>query len=566
MVASVNAIDLVAPAAEDVQQTFCATLVDQWIRCGMTHAVIAPGSRSTPMALALVERTPLTVHIALDERSAAFIALGIGAATGVPAAVLCTSGTAATHFHAAVVEADLAGVPMLLLTADRPPELHGVGASQTIDQLQLYGTSANFFGAGVPTAGGATSWRMLANIAWSSPQPAHLNLMFREPLLGRCGELPEPIEAAERAVAVGRGELRVEQLDHARGIIVAGRGIDRPDVVDQLAAALGWPILADPRSGCRGKLHAVTAFDSLLRHDGFAADHRPDVVLHLGEPPASKVLGQWLQASGATHLQVLPRDVVIDPLGLMSHTVIGSVGDVLSPLVSAVDSARAASVLGGGSATPWWSRWRHAEERAQQAINDFLGALPALTEPYVARILTGREGPLVVSSSMPIRDVEWFGLADQRATVLANRGANGIDGVIATAIGVSAGSGRVTTALLGDVAFVHDSSSLAALHRRDVEVKMVVVDNDGGGIFSFLPQAAELGDATFERLFGTPHDTDVLGLARAHRLRTHEATTAGELRDAVAQPGNCVVRVPTQRAANEEVHHQLNAAVAAALG
>jgi 2-succinyl-5-enolpyruvyl-6-hydroxy-3-cyclohexene-1-carboxylate synthase len=289
------------------------------------------------------------------------------------------------------------------------------------------------------------------------------------------------------------------------------------------------------------------------------------VVLHLGEPPASKVLGQWLQSSGASHLQVLSRDVVIDPLQMMSHTVIGSIGEVLAPLVDTVGRP-SRGAFGAASGTPWWSRWHHAEERAQQAISDVLGEMPTLTEPSVARILTASEGPLVVSSSMPIRDVEWFGLADQRASVLANRGANGIDGIIATGIGVSAGSGRVTRVLLGDVAFVHDSSSLAALQRRDVEVKMVVIDNDGGGIFSFLPQAAELGDATFERLFGTPHGTDVLALARAHHVRAHQAGTAGELRDALALPGNCVVRVPSGRAANVQVHQELHAAVAGALG
>jgi 2-succinyl-5-enolpyruvyl-6-hydroxy-3-cyclohexene-1-carboxylate synthase len=355
----------------DVQVTFCATLVDQWIDMGMQHAVVAPGSRSTPMALALAARTDLQVHVAHDERTAAFMALGVGLSTGVPAALLCTSGTAAAHFHAAVIEADLSGVPMIVLTADRPPELQGVGAPQTIDQVELYGDVVRLFAdLGVPDAEATAAWRGTAVNAWLAacgidPGPVHLNLPFREPLVGHIGELPAldpgfegPDDEVWFMTRLSMEELAA-MLTAPRGVVVAGNGVDDPDAAGALAAALGWPILADPRSGCRRLRAAVCAFDPLLRDAGFAAANRPDVVLHLGEPPASKVLGQWLQASGAVHVQVHPQGRTIDPLGIVTERVYGSVGTVceaLTPLVAApADST-------------WLAGWMAAESAAQSTL------------------------------------------------------------------------------------------------------------------------------------------------------------------------------------------------------
>jgi 2-succinyl-5-enolpyruvyl-6-hydroxy-3-cyclohexene-1-carboxylate synthase len=548
-------------AAEHVQATFCATLVDEWIRCGLRHVVIAPGSRSTPMALALAARNELSVQVAHDERCAAFIALGIGLHDGAPAALLCTSGTAATHFHAAVVEAGLSHVPMLVLTADRPPELHGVGAPQTIDQTRLYGSAAEFFDPGVASADGQRWWRRLARDTWHCARPAHLNLMFREPLVGVAGPLP-PTDNVDVTTTLDGGvdawvETVAASLPEVRGVVVAGRGVDDPAAVESLAAALGWPILADPRSGCRGLVNSVCAADALLRHEAFAAAHRPAVVLHLGEPPASKVVNQWLQASGAVHHQVLPGGGVIDPSRIMSTSLHKPVGLAVRALSERIDAA---------TTTPWQARWRHAERAAQDVFDALcLGESVALTEPAVARVVSQTEGPLVVSSSMPIRDIEWFGHPTQRATVRSNRGANGIDGVIATAIGVGLASSQPVTVLLGDVAFLHDSSSLVALARRPVTVRIVVVDNDGGGIFSFLPQAAALEPERFETLFGTPHGADVLALGAAHGIAGIDAGTADELRAALTSEQTVVIRVRSDRVANVSHHAELNAAVCAAL-
>ena len=556
----------------DAQVTFCATLVDQWIRMGMRHAVVAPGSRSTPMALALAGRSDIETHVVHDERSAAFVALGIGLATGVPAALLCTSGTAATHFHAAVVEADLSGVPLLVLTADRPPELQGVGAPQTIDQTALYGDVVRRFAdAGVPDIAQFDEWRWLAAEWWLATSgveagPVHVNLPFREPLVGDVGELPEPVEIiAEDGDGWFLSPREPAELaaliDQHRGVIVAGRGVDRPDAVGALAAALGWPVLAEPRSGCRHLPQAVCAFDPLLRHRPFAADHLPTVVLHLGEQPASKVLGQWLfesHAAGAVHVHVHPQQRTIDPLAIISERVYGDIGavcDVLAPLVK------------GATGTPWLARWRHAEGRAQAAIAAVVDddeAAGRLTEPAVARNLSTTGTRLVLSSSMPVRDVEWFGAASG-TQVHSNRGANGIDGVISTGIGVAIGSDAPTVVLLGDVAFCHDQSALTALAARQLALTLVVVDNDGGGIFSFLPQATTLTTERFEQLFGTPHGTDVVAVARAHGLGARTVDSCVDLAVAISDREATVVRVVSNRGANVADHDRIHAAVAAAL-
>jgi len=551
-------------APEDVQATFCATLVDQWVQMGLRHAVIAPGSRSTPMALALTARADLSIQIAHDERSAAFIALGVGLATRVPAALLCTSGTAATHFHAAVVEADLSGVPLLVLTADRPPELQGIGAPQTIDQVRLYGRVVRrYVDAGVANARDAAEWRASAAEWWSSATgrnagPVHVNLPFREPLVGVAGELPGPLSVANHASAEDSSAdvaALASAMSGQRGAIVGGAGVDDAAAVELLASALRWPVLADPRSGCRHLPQAVSCFDAMLRDPVFAAGHRPTVVLHLGEAPASKVFGQWLQSGDALHAHVHTHPRTIDPLHLVTQRIVGRPSHVCRELAARVSNGA------GGS---WLDDWCRAETASQAAIDHTVEPSP-LSEPMVARILSALDAQLVVSSSMPIRDVEWFGQPGSTTTVYSNRGANGIDGVIATAIGVAVGSGRHTVALLGDVAFCHDQSSLTALAARRLPLTLVVVDNDGGGIFSFLPQAATLPTERFEQLFGTPHGTDIVAVARAHGLGARTVTTADELRAALADAAVAVVRVPSERASNVLQHQRLNAAVAAAL-
>lgn len=529
--------------------TACATLVDEWIRCGVRHAVVAPGSRSTPMAIALAARAELALHIVHDERVAAFVALGLGL-DRVPAVLLCTSGTAAVNFHPAVVEAGLSNVPMIVATADRPPELRGIGSPQTIDQLDLYRSSVRWFhDARVPDEADPLSWRPLAQRVFSNAEagPVHLNLPFREPLIGVADELPEPIGAPlpeQRGIAAN-GPLE-NRFDKQRGIIVAGGRHEVPATeIELLAARLGWPVLADPSSGCRSFGQSVTAFDSLLRHADFARAHAPEVVVRFGRAPASKVLSQWITASGAPVLQV-GGPGAIDPE--RNVAAVCSVGDLVT--------------LSGASGTPWLARWRHANELAETAIDTALAEMP-LSEPGVARTIASSladDVDLVVASSMPVRDLEWFGGPDARAH--SNRGANGIDGVMSTALG-RALSGRPTAVLLGDIAFAHDSNALLGLPARGVDLRVVVIDNDGGGIFSFLPQATALTSERFEQLFGTPHGTNIEALAAAHGVAVRTVSTLRELAAAVQAQGPSVTRVVTDRAENVRHHDLLNAAVAA---
>jgi 2-succinyl-5-enolpyruvyl-6-hydroxy-3-cyclohexene-1-carboxylate synthase len=568
----------------DVQATFAATLVDEWVRGGVVHAVVSPGSRSTPLALALAadERVALDVH--LDERSAAFSALGIGLATGVPAVLLCTSGTAAANLHPAVVEAHQARVPLLVVTADRPPELQAFGAPQTIDQTHLYGGAVRWFAEpGVAEAATAATWRSLAARAvleatGSPAGPVHLNLAFRDPLVGVPGPLPEgrPGDAPwhrrlEPAAPDAEGVAALAAaLAGRRGVVLAGGGAGSdPDAVTALAAALGWPVLADPRSGCRVPAPTtVAAADALLRHAGFAAGHRPEVVLRLGSPPASKVVGSWLPDAG-------PRTFVVERDGAWLDP------DRGSELVVAGDPGRwARALLGTVPAEPvdggaWLGSWARAEAAAQAAIAATVSGGSAL-EPAVARTVAGclpDGATLFVSSSMPVRDLEWYAAPRTGLRVLANRGANGIDGVLSTAVGVAAAAARNggghTAVLIGDLAFLHDANGLLGLAVRDLDLTIVVVDNRGGGIFSFLPQRRDVAPERFEQLFGTPQGVDVAELAAVHGLpavTVHDlALLGGTVAGLVRAPGTQVVVVPSDRAANVAEHDHLHAAVHAAL-
>jgi 2-succinyl-5-enolpyruvyl-6-hydroxy-3-cyclohexene-1-carboxylate synthase len=535
----------------EAQATFCATLVDEWVRCGLTDAVVCPGSRSTPMTLALAADDRVRTHVHHDERSGSFMALGLAAAAGRPVVVVTTSGTAVVQLHAAAVEADLAGVPLLLCTADRPPELRDVAAPQTVDQLHLFGRSLRFFtDPGVVDPSQAGTWRSLAARTWAEattawPGPVQLNLPFREPLVGERGPLPPgrgdgPWHARLRT-ARSTPVLDVD-VAAARGIVVAGRGTGDPDAVVDLAARLGWPLLADASSGCAGP-GAIDGFDPILR-SAFADRARPDVVLRSGGMPASKVLAQWLDA-------VAPEEIVIAPEGWWpdpAHRAAVMIDDV--PGVPE----------GHEPVAEWRQAWETTAALAAGAIDAVLADEP-LSEPGVARHLTRSLPPgsaLVVSSSMPVRDVEWFGVGRRGLRVLANRGANGIDGVVSTAVGVAL-SGVRTTLLIGDVAFLHDSNGLLRLADRDVDLTVVVLDNDGGGIFSFLPQRTDLPADRFERLFGTPHGLDLVALARAHGVEAHRVDTVEALD---WKPGVRVQVVTTDRDANVALHDRLNAAVA----
>lgn len=535
------------------------------------------------MAIAIVRDTRLTVEIFHDERSAAFCALGIAKSTGVPAVLLCTSGTAAVHFHAAVVEAHHGAVPMLVCTADRPPELHGIGAPQTIDQQNLYGTAVRLFrDAGVPDDADRDGWRALGRECFvasmgsgpgtPTPGPVQLNLPFREPLVGTVGELP-PSESPNRTDAsvvrsAREGGERIAALSTGRrGVVIAGGGC--PADVLELATVLGWPVFADVRSEARGRQGwpLVSAFDPILRARDFADRHRPEVVLRFGEPPASKVLGQWCAASGAEIIQVGADSRNYDPDRTVDEFLAGDLGGIAREAVDAIGRDDSGVERRNGE---WSAAWSRAESAARAAIDGVLAS--RWCEPAVAAAVAGsmRAGEsLVVSSSMPIRDMEWFAPVMREVTVHANRGTNGIDGVVSTAVGVAIGSGRPVTLLIGDIAFLHDSNGLIALARRGVDLRVVVTNNDGGAIFSFLPQRSVLADAEYEVLFGTPHGTDLGSVARAHGLAHVAVDSVDGLAGALASrgpgEGSIVIEARTDRYSNVAEHEAIHAAVALAV-
>jgi 2-succinyl-5-enolpyruvyl-6-hydroxy-3-cyclohexene-1-carboxylate synthase len=577
--------DLAVAGTGDLNATFCATFVDEWVRAGVTDAVVCPGSRSAPMAIALANDERIRVHVHHDERSGAFMALGLGRATGRPAVVLTTSGTAAVELHPAIVEADLDRVPLLAVTADRPSELRDVGAPQTIDQTHLFGRSARWFtDPGPPDAATARSWRSVAaraalEASGSPMGPVHVNLPFREPLVGAAWSLPagrsddRPWHEAPDRTALETGAVTWTE---ARGLIVAGSDIADPTGVLALADLLGWPVLADPRSGCRvPHLRVVAHADAILRVEG---SHRnPDVVLRLGGLPASKVVNQWLASLDATQVLVDHDGAWLDPGRNASLAIAAEPGSFCARLASELGADRAEAPLGSTNGSTareahgWADGWRGADDAAEVAIVTTLDGLERPTEPGIARAVAAAVPPggsLVVSSSMPIRDLEWFAGTQIGLTVHANRGANGIDGVVSTAVGVAL-AGQPTALLIGDVALLHDTNGLLGLARRSVDLCIVVVDNDGGGIFSFLPQAEALPARQFEELFGTPHGVDLTTLAIAHGLPVIEAmddeAVAAAVTAALATGGVHLVLARTDRAENVELHERLHAATGEAV-
>ncbi len=583
-------------SARDVTTSFARTLVDEWARAGVRHAALAPGSRSTPLALALAVDDRVELAVFLDERSAAFYALGCSRGGDAPAVVLSTSGTAAVNFHPAVVEAHHSRVPMIVCTADRPPELRDVGAGQTIDQTHLFGRSVRWFsdpGPPADTQGAGEQWRSFAARAFGEatgvvPGPVHLNLPFREPLVPTGSPLIEvpgrpdgrPWTTADTGVAHGGSAVDAlqETLGGAsRGVIVAGWGSGvAPATLEAFAGVVGWPVLADPISGLRSGPHAVSTYDTLLRSDALATTLAPDVVLQLGSVPTSKVVGPWMDRA--------PMRVLLGPSGSWpdpghsAHAVhLGDADGLLARLTT--------SLAGAVAPDPrWLGQWLDVERDAREVLDAALDGQPtgadglfdgAIFEGRIARDVVAAppdSSTLVVASSMPVRDVEAFAVPRHGLRVIANRGANGIDGFVSTALGVAAATEAPTVALLGDLCLLHDSNGLLHAATRDVDLALVVVDNDGGGIFSFLPQA-DLPQAVearhFENLFGTPHGIDLACLAELHGIPAERVQSADALApaltEAVESGGVRMLIVSTDRSTNVAMHEHVRDVVLEAL-
>lgn len=536
-----------------MQATFAATLFDEWIHRGLRDVVLSPGSRSTPLALAAAERSELTLHVRLDERSAVFFALGRALATKTPVAVVVTSGTAAAELHAGVAEADLAYVPLLILTADRPPELHGVGAPQTIEQGHLYGTMVRHFEEpGVARVEGASSWRPLASRLWlfacgevTLAGPVHLNAAFVEPLVAKALDLPEREEEIKprREVQEPLPDVASFNVAGQSVLCVVGAGVTA-NVIEE-CLALDWVVLGDATA--QGSL---AYFDALLRSPDFVARVRPDLVVRLGGIPASKVLAEQLRAWNVRTVSLNGAGLVADPERLIHEAYAGLPHRGNAPLVASHDYA---------------STWRDASDEVAQWLDTLEIGESALNEPLVARVVVAASNALgvslVVGSSMPVRDVEWWAPTRLSATY-ANRGVNGIDGVVSTVLGVAVGSKAL--GLIGDLTMLHDVSGLVdGLGDAGGSCALVVVDNRGGGIFSFLPQATILESERFEQLFGTPqpHNLEVVAGAFGHTATT--VTTLDELRNAIdkglsSEGVSVIVASVPSRHENVHVHQVWN--------
>jgi 2-succinyl-5-enolpyruvyl-6-hydroxy-3-cyclohexene-1-carboxylate synthase len=534
-------------------------LVDELARCGMTDAVTSPGSRNAPIALTLDAHEGIRAHSVVDERAAGFAALGMAKASGRPVAVTCTSGSAAANLMPAVVEAHEARVPLIVLTADRPPELREVGAGQSIDQIKLYGSHAKWFvevGNHEPSRATAVHHRALGCRAyWTSiggrPGPVHLNLPLREPLAPVEEELDaedwegrtngRPWLVRDAGAAGGQGEPLPPA---ARGVVVAGATAD-PGAA-QLALQLGWPLLADATSNLRTGEHAVAHYDVLLRIERFAQANRPDFVLRVGDLPTSKPLRAWLE--GVEQWVVDPHATWQDPTHESSH------------FIDALPVAQANADTEGA----WLDSWTRADALVPAALE----ATPDPFEPKVWTAVTqaAPAGSLLwVASSMPIRDVEAFVPSGAKLLrFLSNRGANGIDGTIASAAGAALVNDGPTHVLLGDLALQHDIGGLLAARRLGAELTIVCANNGGGNIFDYLPVAGVADRGAYEQHIVTPSGIDLERVAALADLPYARAETPEQVRAAVER-GPGLIEAPTDRTRNVELHRELRDRVEAAL-
>jgi 2-succinyl-5-enolpyruvyl-6-hydroxy-3-cyclohexene-1-carboxylate synthase len=527
--------------------------VDELVRCGLRHAVTCPGSRNAPLALTLAAQEGLQTVSVIDERSAGFVALGMAKASGRPVAITCTSGTAAANLHPAVVEAWEARVPLIVLTADRPPELREVGAGQAIDQIKLYGTAAKWFvevGTHEPGRETAIHHRALACRAyWTAgggrPGPVHLNFSLREPLApvraeleradwqGRADGRPwtELREPASAPYGDDVHRLAARMATAPRGAIVCGSSAGAvAEPAARLGAQCGWPLLAEPTSGVRcgdhDRSHVVAHYDVLLRIEAFAAAHRPDLVVRVGDLPTSKPLRAWL--ADAPQVVLDPHATWHEPTRRAELILRCAAPPALDALAAAMELRTAERDDG------WLGSWRVADAKVGPA-------LAAAPEGFEPRLLAGLEpelpdGALVwVSSSMPIRDVEgWFPQSAKELRFLANRGANGIDGVVSSALGAALASGRPTWLLTGELALLHDIGGLLAARRAGVALEIVCLDNGGGAIFDFLPVAEHADPAAYEEHVATPAGADLAAIAPEVRfLRTDRRENVRLHREAV---------------------------------
>src|SRR5437868_13221189 len=512
--------------------------------------------------MALHAESRVRLHVRIDERSASYLALGLARRSGRPVALICSSGTAVANFHPAVIEASESGVPLLVLTADRPPELRGTGANQTIDQIKLYGAATRLFtevGAPENRPGQVAYWRSLACRAYqralgpADPGPVHLNLAFREPLIpdgdtSWCEPLSGDVGGPWVRTRVAPPPVALHLPPTRRGVLVVGDGAANVRRYVAAAGMAGWPVLSEPNGNGRYSDHSISAYHFLLATPEFAAEHRPDVVVTLGRPGLSRPLLSWLGRADE-HIVVAP-DLARWP----------------DPTRSATQVAQAVEIPVASGEDGWLQSWRTADLAAREAIDAVLDG-SGLSEPRVARDLAEAlpNGALLFcGSSMPIRDLDQVMRPRRGLRLMANRGASGIDGLVSTAIGAALAHNGPSYALLGDLTFLHDQNGLILGPREPrPDLCLVVINNDGGGIFSLLPQAAVRDP--FERVFGTPHGVDLGYVAASTGTPYTLPTDIADLPKAIRGEGLRIVEGRTERDSNAALHARLSEAARAAV-
>ncbi|HEY1296310.1 MAG TPA: 2-succinyl-5-enolpyruvyl-6-hydroxy-3-cyclohexene-1-carboxylic-acid synthase [Chloroflexota bacterium] len=566
------------------------TFVSALAGAGIKHVCACPGSRSTPLAIVLAREPRIKLWMHLDERSAAYFGLGLARTLREPVALLATSGTATANFFPAVVEATLSRVPLVVLTADRPHELRDNGAAQTIDQIHLYGQHVKWFFDLPEPDGSQLQLRHLAALAARAvstalgepPGPVHLNWPFRDPLVPA---LPsesasshlERVRVSHPRLAPSRDavdDLAVTLRNRARGLIVIGPH-DDPDLaepVTRLAARLGYPMLVDALSNLRHGSHdrsqIIDTYDAFLRDPATADQLTPDLILRIGAIPTSKPLLQFLEAQSPVSV----RHIVIDPGGWRDPS--SHATDFLHVDPGLLCAALSDAVHPAEPDPEWGSAWRSTNVAARRAIDDYYGADQELSEGKVFAELGDLlpEGAIVYAgNSMPVRDMDSFlAQSDAQLRCLSNRGANGIDGVVSSALGASAARNGPVVLVIGDISFYHDLNGLLASDRHALDLLVVLVNNDGGGIFSFLPQADTEGiEGDFELLFGTPHGLNFQPFVEGYGGRFVRVDDWSDFQSAVAdglaRGGLQVIEVPTNRQDNVVQHRAVWRAVAEAL-
>ncbi len=575
---------------------FAAALIDELARAGVREVCICPGSRSTALAIAAAEHASLRCWSQIDERSAGFFALGAAKATRAPAALICTSGTAAANFYPAVIEAYHAHVPLIVLSADRPPELRDWGAGQTIDQIRLYGTHVRWFAEVAVPDGDSRMLRYARELgcravaeAWGTPAgPVHLNLPFRDPLAPTATAADPKTGTTERSrqaytrVSRSAQAPKIEDLERLaeiansceRGVIACGPMDAVPELcaaIADLASLLGWPILADVTSQLRSGAHDARApvlanSDLFLRDERVARALAPEAVFRFGATPISKSQRLWLEGNVPEHLVLVDPDAGWnDPGHLASEFLQVDPLALCKGLIQRVSRSRTESA--------WLQHVLRAERCAAGAVENLVSEEEELFEPRAIRELADAlpDGAIVyVSNSMPVRDLDTFlPVSNRPLRVLANRGANGIDGMISSALGAAASQPQPVVLLTGDLALLHDVGALQAARRHSLNLSIVVFDNDGGGIFSYLPVADRAKPEIFETHFRTPHGVDLGGIvegfgAEFARVSSWEHFRAA-FKSALATPGVSVVEIPIDRDRSVAHHREIDRRVCEAL-